>query len=56
MTAKEFFYLVSQMRQAQTDYFKTRDQQILRHARMLEKDVDAEIARVKAIVGEGESE
>ena len=55
MTAKEFFYLVAQMRQAQTDYFKSRDQQILRHARALEKDVDAEIARVKAITGEGEN-
>lgn len=50
MTAKEFFYLVSQMREAQRDYFRTRDQAILRRARALERDVDAEIFRVKAII------
>jgi len=52
MNAREFFYLVAQMRQAQIDYFKSRDQQILRRARALENDVDAEIARVKYIVGQ----
>lgn len=54
MTAKEFFYLVSQMRQAQSEYFRTRDQVTLRRARALEGDVDDEIARVKAIIAEGE--
>ena len=49
MTAREFFYLVAQMRQAQNDYFKTRSQLDLRHARALERDVDYEIQRVKAI-------
>ena len=49
MTAREFFYLVAQMRQAQNDYFKTRSQLDLRHARALERDVDFEIQRVKAI-------
>lgn len=56
MTAKEFFYLVSQMREAQRDYFKTRDQAILRRARALEGDVDAEIFRVKAIIAAEERE
>ncbi len=54
MTAREFFYLVSQMREAQRDYFKTRDQSILRRARALEGDVDAEIFRVKAIIAADE--
>lgn len=52
MNAREFFYLVAQMRQAQSEYFRTRDQATLRHARALENDVDAEIARVKYIVGQ----
>lgn len=56
MTAREFFYLVSQMREAQRDYFKTRDQTILRRARALEGDVDAEIFRVKAIIAAEERE
>lgn len=49
MTAREFFYLVSQMREAQNDYFRERDQRTLRRARALEIEVDKEIARVKAI-------
>lgn len=49
MTAREFFYLVSQMREAQNDYFRERDQRTLRRARALETEVDKEIARVKAI-------
>lgn len=56
MTAREFFYLVSQMREAQRDYFKTRDQAILRRAMALEGDVDAEIFRVKAIIAAEERE
>lgn len=49
MTAREFFYLVSQMREAQNDYFRERDQHTLRRAKALETEVDREIARVKAI-------
>lgn len=49
MTAREFFYLVSQMREAQNEYFRERDQRTLRRARALEIEVDKEIARVKAI-------
>lgn len=52
MTAKEFFYLVASMRQAQRDYFATRDRKVFLHARALENDVDAEIRRVKEILGE----
>lgn len=50
MTPKEFFYLVAQMREAQTTYFKTRDRLVFRAARKLENDVDKEIARVRQIV------
>lgn len=50
MNAREFFYLVAQMRTAQKDYFKTRIQQDLRRARYLEDSVDTEIRRVKEIV------
>lgn len=50
MNAREFFYLVAQMRATQRDYFATRDGHILRAARRLEKEVDAEIERVRRIV------
>lgn len=50
MNAREFFYLVAQLRQAQSDYFAERTQRALRRARALEGEVDKEIARVKAIV------
>lgn len=47
MTAREFFYLVANMRSAQQEYFKTRSQNVLRAARKLECEVDDEIRRVK---------
>lgn len=50
MNSKEFFYLVAQMREAQRNYFKTRDQLVFRAARKLENEVDKEIARVREIV------
>lgn len=52
MTAKEFFYLVAEMRAAQKSYFETRDRKVFRAARALENDVDREIARVRKIVNE----
>lgn len=51
MNAREFFFLVSSMRDAQKRYFKNRDQVTLRACKKLESEVDAEIARVKQIVG-----
>lgn len=56
MTAREFFYLVSNMRNAQMEYFQKRDQQLLRVCKYLEGEVDKEIARVKAIVKEQDGE
>lgn len=50
MKAREFFYLVAEMRDAQARYFKDRDPAVLRAARKLEGLVDAEIRRVKEIL------
>lgn len=50
MTAREFFFLVAEMRDAQRRYFKDRDQAVLRAARKLEGLVDHEIMRVKQII------
>ena len=50
MNAKEFFYLVAEMREAQKAYFETRDKKVFRSCRALENDVDREIRRVREIV------
>lgn len=56
MTHREFFYLVAQMREAQANYFLDRTQQKLRRCKVLERDVDAEILRVKQIIREREKD
>lgn len=55
MNAREFFYLVAQMRSAQKEYLRGRDQLALRAARKYENMIDAEIERVRQIVRESES-
>lgn len=50
MNAREFFYLVSEMRSAQVRYFETKDRAVFRAARKLENEVDSEIRRVKNLV------
>lgn len=50
MNAREFFYYVKEMRDAQRRYFKTRDQVVLRAARKLENIIDMEIERVNQIL------
>lgn len=50
MTAKEFFYLVSSMRDAQKRYFQTRDRAVFRAARKLENLVDEEIDRTHQVL------
>ena len=50
MNAKEFFYLVAEMRSAQTSYFKTKDPNVFRAARKLENEVDKEIRRVRELL------
>lgn len=52
MNAREFFYLVAQMRDAQKSYFESRDRNVFRACRALENDVDREISRVRAILNE----
>lgn len=56
MDAKSFFYLVSEMRDAQRNYFRTRDRKVFVAARALEDQVDKEIRRVKAVVATNEGE
>ena len=50
MNAKEFFYLVAQMRSAQKAYFKNKEHNVFLAARKLENEVDREIERVREIV------
>lgn len=56
MNAREFFFLVAQMRTAQCDYFSDRSQASLRKCKVLEKQVDDEIYRVKDILNTKERE
>ena len=53
MDSRQFFELVEDMRTWQKRYFdkRTRGKQSLEESRRLEKAVDAEIARVRAIIG-----
>ena len=46
MTAREFFYKVKAMREAQQRYFKFRTSDELAKAKKLEREVDAYIAGV----------
>lgn len=52
MNAKEFFDVVSQMREAQKSYFRTRSKSSLEKSKELEKQVDAEISKVNYILFE----
>lgn len=49
--ARWFFNKVQAMRQAQREYFKTRSQSALRQSKALEREIDAEIERVNALIG-----
>lgn len=52
MNAKEFFYLVAEMRRNQKAWLELHDQRALIAAKMREQEVDAEIRRVKEFLGE----
>ena len=52
MDAEAFFYLVSQMRTMQKEYFKTRYKSYLEKSKELENRVDNEIERVNKIIEE----
>lgn len=51
MNAREFFNKVSEMREAQKEYFRYRATIALNKSKRLEREIDAEIERVKAIEG-----
>jgi len=50
MNAKEFFNYVSQMRDLQKEYFKTRSIDVLVKSKEVERIIDKEIDRVKNIL------
>ena len=50
MNSREFFNKVALMRKLQQEYFKTRSKSILNECKMVEREVDAEIKRVNAII------
>lgn len=50
MNARQFFNLVSRLREAQKRYFKTRSSADLQSSKQLEKELDAEIERVNTII------
>ena len=49
MNSKEFYEKVVKMREAQKNYFKYRSTSYLNESKRLEKEIDAEIARVAKI-------
>lgn len=49
MDAKNFFDLVSKMRDKQREYFRTRSTAALKESKQLEKRVDDEINRVNKL-------
>lgn len=46
---KPFFDLVSKMRQAQKEYFRTRSASVLNEAKRLEKQVDDALSNMKVV-------
>lgn len=55
MNAREFFNKVVEMRNAQKEYFKTKDKDVLEEAKTLEAEIDREIRRVELILKARES-
>lgn len=56
MNSREFFDKVSRMRDLQRSYAKSRNMSVLNKCKTVEKEVDAEIARVNAILGIGQTD
>ena len=50
MNPKEFFETVAAMREAQKAYFRDRSREALNASKRLERKIDAEISRTRAIV------
>ena len=55
MDSRSFFELVADMRSAQKSYFRTRVLEALVASKTLESKVDAEIARVRAVLSSREN-
>lgn len=51
MNSRVFFDKVALMRRLQQEYFKTRSKSVLEQCKVVEKEVDVEIKRVNAILG-----
>lgn len=51
MNNRVFFDKVALMRRLQKEYFKTRSKTVLEQCKVVEKEVDVEIKRVNAILG-----
>lgn len=51
MNSRVFFDKVALMRRLQQEYFKTRSKSVLEQCKVVEKEVDVEINRVNAILG-----
>ena len=51
MSSRAFFEKVALMRRLQQEYFKTRSKTVLEQCKVVEKEVDVEIKRVNAILG-----
>ncbi|EFA98124.1 hypothetical protein [Hoylesella timonensis] len=51
MNSRVFFDKVALMRRLQQEYFKTRSKTVLEQCKAVEKEVDVEIKRVNAILG-----
>ena len=47
ITMRDFIRLVSEMRAAQKEYFRTRDKTVLQNSKMLERSVDARLEQIK---------
>lgn len=50
MNARDFFNLVTKMRDKQKEYFRTRSASALQESKRVEKQVDEEIQRVNEII------
>ena len=51
MNRRDFFDKVALMRRLQQEYFKTRSKSVLEQCKVVEREVDVEIKRVNAILG-----
>ena len=56
MNSRLFFDKVALMRRLQKEYFKTRSKTVLEQCKVVEKEVDIEINRVNAIMGNLQNE